>query len=44
MLPLKSFALSFGLIGKDDKTIDNIKVQNYLEQKLMNLHWQQSQK
>jgi hypothetical protein len=24
MLPLKSFALSFGLIGKDDKTIDNI--------------------
>ena len=26
MLPLKSFALSFGLIGKDDKTIDNITV------------------
>ena len=24
MLPLKSFALSFGLIGQDDKTIDNI--------------------
>ena len=24
MLPLKTFALSFGLIGKDDKTIDNI--------------------
>ena len=24
MLPLKTFALSFGLIGKDDSTIDNI--------------------
>ena len=37
MLPLKSFALSFGLIGKDDKTIDNITGSlNYLEQKLMN--------
>ena len=44
MLPLKSFALSFGLIGKDDKTIDNIASAELFSKKLMNLHWQQVSK
>ena len=45
MLPLKSFALSFGLIGKDDKkTIDKIASAKLFRKKLKNLHWLRSQK